>query len=345
MAPKYQNYYKILGVRRTAGVEAIHKAFRRLARKYHPDVNPGNKTAEERFKNITEAYEVLSDPEKRREYDIHGEDWRTGQGPPTSAAGQGYVRGVRPEAFESYETKPGLFRGFFRSLFGGRARPGWGYSSPGSDRAGGTPQRGVNIEADVTIPLDRAFQGGTTGVAVRVPEAAPDGTIQHTTRKYEVKIPPGTREGARIRLAGQGRPAKEGTPPGDLIIRVHITPHPVFRLRGGDVEMDLAITPWEAALGTKVSVPTLDGPVEMTLPAGSQSGRRMRLRGKGMPLSNGRRADQYVVLKIVVPEQLTGFDGHCGPQHLVSYSISAAPTDITSVTLTVSPRSSVTTTE
>jgi DnaJ-class molecular chaperone len=281
MAARYSDYYKTLGVRRSATADEIHDAFRRLARKFHPDVNPGNKKAEEKFKAVTEAYEILSDSGKRRRYDMFGSEWKAG-----------------PVKAESPDEGRGGFGGFFGSLFGR------------SPKAAHAPEeasrRSSDIKADVTITLEQAFRGGSTAVALRIPDPHAGGAARLTTRKYDIKIPPGIRDGAQIRLAGQGRPSGEKrASPGDLYIRVHIAPHPVFRLRGGDIEIDLAVSPWEAALGAKITVPALDGSVEMTLPAGSPSGQRLRLRGRGMPLANGGRGDQLVVLKIVVPETLS----------------------------------------
>jgi curved DNA-binding protein len=309
MAPKYRDYYKALGVPRTATAEQLHDAFRRLARKYHPDVNPGNKNAEEKFKAITEAYEVLGDPAKRRHYDSLGDQWKAGQefSPPSGWESLfRFGRGSRPAAAEGAPKSRGGFSEFFNSLFGGRQKE-FDHGPEGAAPMEEPPRSGANIEAEVTITLEQAYHGGRTAVAVRMPGAAAGGGSRPTLRRYEIKIPPGIHDGARIRLAGQGRPAdKKGLPPGDLFIRVRITPHATFRLRGDDLEMDLPITPWEAALGRKISVPTLDGSVEMALPAGSQSGQRMRLRGKGMPNASHGRGDQYAVLKIVVPETLSG---------------------------------------
>jgi len=295
MAPRYRDYYKILGVARTATADKIHDAFRHLARKYHPDVNPGNKKAEERFKAISEAQEVLGDPTKRRRYDALGDHWKAGQefSPPS-----GEEAAARPAR--------GKFSEFFHSLFGGGIEGLFGGSTDFAESAGQAPRRGTDIETEVTITLEQAFRGSSMAVALRIPEPGAGGAARSTTRKYDIKIPPGIHDGARIRLAGQGRPSSEKrTPPGDLYVRVHIAAHPSFRPRGSDIESVLAISAWEAALGAKVSVPTLEGPVEMTLPAGSQSDQRLRLRGRGMPLPDGGRGDQYVVLKIVVPKQLS----------------------------------------
>jgi len=309
MAPKYRDYYKALGVPRTATDEQLHDAFRRLARKHHPDVNPGNKSAEEKFKAITEAYEVLGDPAKRRHYDSLGDQWKAGQefSPPSGWETLfRFGRGRRPAAAQGAAKSRGGFSDFFNSLFGGRGKD----SNPRPETtapAEEAPRPGVNIETDVTITLEQAYHGGRTAVAVRMAGPAAGGAgSRPALRKYEIKIPAGIHDGARVRLAGQGRPADtKGLPAGDLLIRVRIAPHATFRLRGDDLEMELPTTPWEAALGGKISVPTLDGPVEMVLPAGSQSGQRMRLRGQGMPNAEQGRGDLYAVLKIVVPETLS----------------------------------------
>jgi curved DNA-binding protein len=299
MAGKQLNYYRILGVSRKATDDEIHDTFRRLARKYHPDVNPGDKKAEEKFKAITEAYEVLSDSDKRRRYDTLGSDWNAPAGagpPPRRRPPFGFARAAQPYDAASTGKERGGVGGFFRSLFG---------RSAGSGPAEEASRQPLDIEADVTISLEQAFRGGSTAVALRVPERAGGGG-RMTTRKYDIKIPPGIRDGARIRLAGQGHPnAERRGAPGDLYIRVHIAPHPTFRLRESDVESDLAVSPWEAALGAKISAPTLEGSVELTLPAGSQAGQRLRLRGKGMPLPNDTRGDHFLVVKIVIPEHLS----------------------------------------
>lgn len=295
MPPKYRDYYKTLGVKRTATPEQIAKAFRHLARKYHPDVNPGDAKAEEKFKAIAEAHEVLGDAEKRRRYDALGTRLKAGQDftPP-------------PGWFVETPRKEGIFSDFFHTLFGGGRASGAARSSATGVPLHKTTPRGVDVETEMSVTLEQAFTGGQITVAQRLPAAAGAGAKDSSIRKYEVKIPAGIQEGARIRLAGQGRPAEvKGAPPGDLFIRVHVAPHPVFRRRGNDVEMDLAISPWEAALGARVRVPTLDGSVEMKLRPASQSGTRLRLREKGMPRPDGERGDQFVVLKIVVPEALT----------------------------------------
>lgn len=308
MAVKFHDYYETLGVSRTASQEEIHKAYRKLARKYHPDVNK-EKGAEEKFKQITEAYEVLRDPEKRKRYDALGPHWREGQDftPPPGwehfefrrypGEGGGFDFG----GFRS----GGGFSDFFEMLFG----EGLGGFARGRRTAGpGVREwavRGQDEEAEFTISLEDAYRGATKTVTLQTLEAAPDGTVRPKTRQFEVRIPAGVAEGARIRLAGQGGAGIGGGPAGDLLLRVHIAPHPVFQLQGHDLLTTVSVAPWEAALGAKIDVPTLDGVVKMTIPPGTQGGQRFRLRGKGLPKERGERGDLYVTVQIAVPKILT----------------------------------------
>jgi DnaJ-class molecular chaperone len=321
MAVKFRDYYEVLGIPRTAPEDEIKKAYRALARKYHPDVNPGNKSAEEKFKEINEAYDVLSDPEKRKRYDELGSNWKAGQD-------------FRPPpGWQEVHVGPGGFGGFggFSDIFGG-GRGASGFSDffeslfgggRGGARAGaGFAMRGEDIEAEIPLTLEEAHRGATRSLALPVTEPCPDckgtgskdGKVCPTCRgagairrqkPLEVTIPPGVRDGSVIRLAGQGEPGMNGAPPGDLFLRVRLVPHRLFNIVGeNDVQIELPVAPWEAALGAKVSVPTLDGSVEMTIPPGAQGGQRLRLRGRGMNRRGGRRGDQYVKLKIVNPPRL-----------------------------------------
>lgn len=295
MSVKFKDYYEVLGVSRTVAQEEIKKSYRKLARKYHPDVNK-NPDSEERFKEIAEAYDVLGDPEKRKKYDELGANYRNGQDfrPPPG------WENVRFESFRGHETAGG-FSDFFESLFGG-----------GAQYAGGTNQRpvwkmrGMDHEAAITIDLQDAFRGAKKVMTLQTGEVDAKGRVHRHTKTYNVKIPPGTTEGARIRMKGQGGPGMGGGPSGDLYLRVHIAPHPVFRLKGHDLEVNIAITPWEAALGAKVTVPAMDGNALITLQPGTQSGQRFRLRGKGLAGMRGQRAgDLLALVKIVVPTTLS----------------------------------------
>lgn len=290
MAVRFRDYYEVLGVPRTATDRDIKQQYRKLARKFHPDVNPGDKSAEERFKEINEAYAVLSDPEKRKQYDQLGENWKAGSEftPPPGWEGGRVEYTDIGDVFGAGEG-PGGFSDFFESLFGRR----------GAGRAGARSRRGADVEAEITLSLEEAHRGAARAITFDAGESA-------RPRSLEVTIPPTVREGSIIRLAGQGEPGRDGAAAGDLLLRVRIQPHRLFRLAGDDdLEIELPAAPWEAALGGKVTVPTLDGSVEMTIPPGTQGGQRLRLRGQGLNRRGGGRGDLYVRLKIVIPTRLT----------------------------------------
>ena len=281
---EFKDYYQIMGIPRDASQDDIKRAYRRLARKYHPDVSK-EPDAEKHFKEMQEAYEVLKDPEKRKAYDRFGKEWKTGQKfhpPPDwerefSFQGGGF-------------TQEAPFSDFFESLFG-RTRPGM--------RTGGFRMRGQDQQARIRIDLEDAFRGAVRRLTVTIPELDDQGHLVNRSRTLNVKIPAGITEGQRIRLAGQGSPGMGGGPTGDIYLEVIFAPHRLFRADKKDIYLELRITPWEAALGCKVTVPTLGGRVELGIPAGSQSGRKLRLKGRGLP---GQPAgDQIVVLKMVTP--------------------------------------------
>jgi curved DNA-binding protein len=296
-------------VARTATADEIKKSYRRLARKFHPDVSKES-NAEAQFKEVQEAYEVLKDPEKRAAYDQLGSDWKSGQqfrpppdwgggfefrGGPRQGRG-GARQGARTEEFEEAEG----FSDFFSTLFGARGFGGGGAGAgPGGNPFGGGAQRAArDHHARVDIDLEEAFGGATRTLDLKRPELSSDGTLDLKTHTVRVTIPAGVTDGQLIRLAGQGEQASGGRP-GDLYLEVHIRPHRLYQLEGRDVTLTLPITPWESALGAAVTVPTLGGGVEMRIPANSQSGQKMRLRGRGLPGSTP--GDQYILLKVVVP--------------------------------------------
>lgn len=303
MAVGYQDYYAALGVPRDASADDIRSAYRKLARKYHPDLNkePG---AEDRFKEISEAYEVLRDPEKRERYDRLGANWRAGE---DVSAAQGFggayggYRDVHAGFGEAGFGEGGDFSDFFENLFGARRRAG---ARRGGDGFGGGfgsgfggPMRGADHEAVLDLTLEEAAAGGSRRITLG------DGT--GNSRDYDVKIPVGVHDGQRIRLAGEGGPGVDGGPPGDLFLRVRIAPHPRFRVDGSDLHVDLPVSPPEAALGARVPVPTLTGTARVRVPAGTSSGRTLRLRGEGMPTSGGgTHGDLYAHVQIVVPKRL-----------------------------------------
>jgi curved DNA-binding protein len=302
---EYRDYYKILGLARTATADEIKKVYRRLARKFHPDVSK-EKDAESKFKEVQEAYEVLKDPEKRAAYDQLGSEWKSGQTfrpPPDWGSGfefrggprQGRSRtqgGARAEEFEEAEG----FSDFFSSLFGGRGFAGGGGSPFGG---AGASRAARDHHARVDIDLDEAFHGTTRTLELKRPDLKADGTLDLKTHTVRVTIPAGVTDGQLIRLAGQGEQATGGGRPGDLYLEVHIRPHRLFQLDGRDVTLTLPITPWEAALGATVTVPTLGGGVEMRIPPNSQSGQKLRLRGRGLP--GQPPGEQYIQLKVVGP--------------------------------------------
>lgn len=302
---EYRDYYQIMGVARTATADEIKKSYRRLARKYHPDVSK-EKDAEKKFKEVQEAYEVLKDPEKRAAYDQLGSDYKQGQQfrpPPDWGSGfefRGGPRQGRARAGASYteefEDAEG-FSDFFSSLFGQR---GFGGGAGGGNPFGGAGARAArDHHARVDIDLEEAYAGTTRTLELKRPDLKPDGTLDLKTHTVKVTIPAGVTEGQLIRLAGQGEQSTGGGKAGDLYLEVHMKPNRLFQLDGRDVTLTLPITPWESALGATVTVPTLGGGVDMRIPPNSQSGQKLRLRGRGLP--GQTPGDQYIQLKIVVP--------------------------------------------
>ena len=267
---EYKDYYKVLGVSKTAEKDEIRKSYRQLARKYHPDVSKES-DAEARFKEVSEAYEVLSDPTKRAEYDQMGSAGFGGGGNPFGGAAGGYGGGG------GFDNNSG-FSDFFDTFFGGRA----GGAGPGPQYRQQKPEP---QNATIYLDLEDAFEGATKRISIQ------------GSGSVEVKIPKGIEEGKKIRLAGK---ASNG---GDLHLEIKFNHHPKYRLEGKDIYIDLPIAPWEAALGSSVTVPTLNGSIKLTIPAGAKSGNKMRLKGRGLPAKVA--GDQYVVLKIVVPVPTT----------------------------------------
>jgi curved DNA-binding protein len=292
---QFKDYYDFMGVARGASQDEIKRAYRKLARKYHPDVSK-EKDAEAKFKELQEAYEVLKDPEKRAAYDQLGANWRQGQDfrpPPDWGKGFEHSRGSQAGGRD--------FSDFFSELFG--ARSPFGDAHPGGGRGGhggqGFAAAGQDHVARVEIDLEDAFHGGTRTIELRTPEMTADGHVTVKPRTLRVSIPAGVVEGQQIRLAGQGSPGIGGGPHGDLYLEVNIRPHDTFQLDGRDITVILPVAPWEAALGETVSVPTLGGSVDMKLPAGARAGQKLRLRGRGLP--GATPGDQYVILKVVLP--------------------------------------------
>lgn len=331
MATKTRDYYEVLGVSRSAADDEIKTAYRKLARKFHPDLNPSDKAAEEAFKEVQEAYDVLSDADKRKKYDQFGENWRyadqaAAQQAPgwenfrasSGSSSRGGGASAGGFSFDFGEAAGGGFSDLFGDLFGG-----FGARSARSNA------RGQNVEAELELSLEEANRGGRRTLQMQVAEICPtcNGTgATHSgkdgenvgvcptcqgigqiskAKSIEVNIPAGVRDGSTVRLPGQGAAGVGGTPAGDLYLHIRLRPHPVFRVQGDDLEVSLPLAPWEAVLGARLAVPTIDGQVEMTVPAGAQNGQRLRLRGQGLNRRKGGRGDEYVRLEIATPRQVS----------------------------------------
>ncbi len=301
MSVEFKDYYEVLGVARDASGEEIKKAFRKLAHKYHPDVAKDKTTAEEKFKEINEANEVISDPEKRRKYDQLGANWNHPErqpAPPPAGFGGGHA-----DASEIHFDGTG-FSDFFEQFFGSRGRPSGGFGRTRGNGVGGETfaQRGQDIEADILVTLDEILHGSTRTIHLQRADPRTGQSVKQTLR---VKIPPGVREAQLIRLAGKGQAGIGGGDSGNLYLRVKFAQHPDFRVRGADLYYDLDLAPWEAVLGATVHIPILDGTVSLKIPAGTMAERQLRLRGRGLPTSDGTRGDLYAVVSIQVPAHLT----------------------------------------
>jgi molecular chaperone DnaJ len=360
-----KDYYKVLGVAKNASAADVKKAYRKLAQQNHPDANPGNREAEERFKEISSAYDVLGDAEKRKRYD-QVRDMVTAGGFPGAGGSGGFggfgsapggAQRIRIEDLFGSEGVADI--GDLFSIFTGRGgRPGGG--SGGAAARAARQARGADLETEVRVSFDQAIEGTTVPVKIRGPAACPvcngsgaepgsqpvtcpdcggsgqavtnQGVFQmvatcrrcggsgrvvtdpckecrgsgvvHRTREFSVRIPPGVRDGARIRLAGRGEAGRAGAAPGDLYVRVRVEPHPLFGRRGDDLTLDLPLTYPEAALGANVAVPTLNGPVTLKVPAGTKGGRTFRIRGKGAPAKGGT-GDLLVTVNVDVPQKLS----------------------------------------
>jgi curved DNA-binding protein len=281
MSVGFKDYYEVLGVQRDASSDEIRRAYRKLARQYHPDINQESE-AEERFKEVGEAYEVLSDPEKRALYDRLGDQRRAGAEGPDMADFEdvfgrpGFGSDVRVEFGE------GGFSDFFERVFG-----------EGAGVADGGPLRGRDREALLELSLEETLAGGRRRISL------------DDEGSFEVEIPAGVREGQRIRIAGKGAAGRGGGPAGDLYLLVRLRPHPRFRREGDDLQVDLRVTPWEAALGATVPVHTLSGTAQVRVPPGSSSGRRLRLRGRGLPARDDGRGNLYATVQVAIPRELS----------------------------------------
>lgn len=318
MSVSFQDYYEILGINRTATDKEIKSAYRKLARKWHPDLHNGKdkETAEEKIKKINEAYEVLSDKEKREKYDRLGANWRAGDDfyPPPDMEGFHFYTGgdAGTSGFSDF------FETIFGSGFGADFGSGFGRNTRTTRRG---PVKGQDVESELELTIEDAYRGGQKSLQLSVREKCRacggqgyegrsfcrrcGGTgVTSNTKTLTVKIPAGVADGSRIRLKGQGGEGLNGGARGDLYLKVHILPHPLYKIKGSDLETGVTLRPEQAVLGDQVSVSTLDGTVLMRVPAGTRTGKRLRLRGKGLPNKDGR-GDEYVIVNIDIPEQLS----------------------------------------
>ncbi len=294
MAVEYKDYYAILGVKRDCSTAEIKKAFRKLARQYHPDVAVDKKAAEVKFKEINEANEVLRDPEKRKKYDELGEDW---QNPHAGRAG---TDGPRGQDFNFGGTG---FSDFFEQYFSGASRYGFPESQGRSGPSATRKRRGSDIEGDILVTLHEVMDGSVRPISLQVTN--PENGIA-TTHTFQVRIPAGVIDGKRIRVPAQGEPGTAGAPAGDLYLRVRHAAHPDFSTQGHDVFHVLEIAPWDAVLGAELTVPTLDGPIKLRVPAGSENEQQLRVRGRGLPRgTSGERGDFFACISVVLPDKIT----------------------------------------
>jgi len=326
MPVQYKDYYAILGVARTASEADIKKAFRKLAREHHPDVAKDKKRAEEKFKEVNEAYEVLGDAAKRKRYDELGANWKSGadfQPPPGWEGFTGHrhrAGGGTGKADYEFQFGGTGFSDFFEQLFGGRRGGGFGGAAgfAGEDAA----ERGRDIEGDIMVTLDEAMRGSLRAVNVRravecdgcagrgrrgqriCPTCGGEGRVSKA-ETYQVKIPAGVAEGQRLRLAGRGEAGAHGGAAGDLFLRVRLAKHPDFEVADHHLIHEASVAPWEAVLGANISVPTLEGRVNIKIPPGTQNGQKLRVRGRGLPLRGGDRGDLIVIARVEVPTQVT----------------------------------------
>ena len=304
MPVEFKDYYATLGVARDASQEDIKKAFRNLARQYHPDVAKDKRGAEEKFKAVNEANEVLSDPAKRKKYDELGANWQDEgafQPPPGRGGGRGRAgAGAGGQEFHFGGTG---FSDFFEQFFSGGSRYGFPDGTQGfgdeADSGGARPSRGGDIEGDILVTLEEAMRGTVRPLSLQMVNPQ---TGEADTRSFQVRIPPGAIDGRRIRVPGQGEPGRGGAAAGDLYLRVRHAAHPDYTSREADIYHDLAVAPWEAVLGAEIMVPTLDGTIKLRIPPGTEPGRQLRVRGRGLPRGkSGERGDFFVIVEVSVP--------------------------------------------
>ncbi|MFA5141111.1 MAG: DnaJ C-terminal domain-containing protein [Elusimicrobiota bacterium] len=315
MAIEYKDYYAVLGVKKDAAAEEIKQAYRRLAKQHHPDLNPDQDKAQAtaKFKEINEAYEALSDPQKKAKYDQIGPGWEAPQesSPPPGAGAQrfGFRTGGREDSFEGFSS-------FFESIFGDAGGQGFG----GGEAFQGNSRKGQDVEAEMALSLEDALKGGDKRISILEPILCPAcrgagrqgdrfcpacGGVGEARQERSITahLPKHIRDGMRLRLRGQGSPSSRDEGPGDLFLKIRLLPHPTFKISGSDLETTVTVMPWEASLGAEIAVPTLEGPIRIRIPAGTHAGRRLRIAGKGLGREDGSRGDLHAVVRIDIPDR------------------------------------------
>lgn len=305
MPVEFKDYYATLGVARTATDDEIKKAFRSLARRYHPDVAKDKKTAEAKFKEINEANEVLSDPVKRRKYDQLGANWEEEARAEAARGAQGRrARPTRGEPAPEFHFTGTGFSDFFEQFFSAGRRHGFESGGMGFDpESRAEERRGADVEGEILVTLEEVMRGTLRDISLRTLGRR---TGQAETHSFKVRIPAGAMEGRRIRVPGKGEAGSGGAPAGDLYLRVRHAAHPDFRVRGADLYCDIDLAPWEAVLGTTVVAPSFEGPIKVRIPSATNPGAQFRVRGHGLPTGrSGERGDLHVIANIQVPQRLT----------------------------------------
>ncbi len=302
MAVDFKDYYQTLGIGKSANAAEIKKAFRKLARKYHPDVAKDKTTAEEKFKEINEAYEVLSDPEKRKKYDTLGADWDKPNAGQPHGYGAGATGGFQAGGEDFHFTGTG-FSDFFEQYFSGAGRYGGGYESHGTAGGSAHARRGQDIEGDILVTLEESMHGAVRSISMQTVNRE---TGQTETTTFHVRIPLGVQDSQRIRVPGHGGSGSGGAPDGDLYLRVRHAAHPDFTSKEADLYHELDIAPWDAVLGVEIQIPSLDGSLKIRIPEGAENGQQLRVRERGLPKGkSGNRGDLFAILNITTPDKLS----------------------------------------
>jgi curved DNA-binding protein len=312
MSVKYKDYYKILGVDRKASQDEIKKAYRKLAKKYHPDRNPGDDKIKGKFEEISEAYEVLSDPDKKKKYDALGSNWRSGQNFRPSddwASTFDFDLGSFMKDFDFSSGRGGTgFSDFFESIFGNKTnRRTTNRTKTTTDFRNMYNQqsKGKDIRVKLPVTLEDIYYSRTISLSVKIPLVNATGSTEYKTKKFDIKIPKGIKEGQKLRYKGEGSNTTPNGNRGDLYFEIEVEEHPIYKRDGMDLYIDLPVTTWEAVLGATLSIPAFDGEIKLKIPAGIEADKKLRVKGKGIPNPKGNAGNLYAVIKITVPDKIS----------------------------------------